>query len=129
MNLVIQLTFNLCTPFKYDIRCASLCGVDFVVTKKRREKRAQRKSYLKGVQRLQTTNLVVRGSWRSTTESLVEDRSQFVLLTQTFNLLVSEMILTRYNLLWPFVADRLALSLNHGEPAIWSHVNPLKSPS
>ena len=43
---------NLCTPFKHDIRCASLCGVEFVVTKKRREKRAQRESCLKGVQRL-----------------------------------------------------------------------------
>ena len=43
---------NLCTPFKHDIRCASLCGVEFVVTKKRTEKRAQRESCLKGVQRL-----------------------------------------------------------------------------
>ena len=40
---------NLCTPFKHDIRCASLCGVEFVVTK---EKRAQRESCLKGVLRL-----------------------------------------------------------------------------
>ena len=46
------MTYNLCTPFKHDIRCASLCGVEFVVTKKRREKRAQRESCLKGVQRL-----------------------------------------------------------------------------
>ena len=43
---------NICTSFKYDIRCASLCGVEFVVTKERREKRAQRESYLKGVRRL-----------------------------------------------------------------------------
>ena len=43
---------NLCTPFKHDIRCTSLCGVEFVVTKERREKRAQRESCLKGVQRL-----------------------------------------------------------------------------
>ena len=40
---------NLCTPFKHDIRSASLCGVEFVVTKERREKRAQRESCLKGV--------------------------------------------------------------------------------
>ena len=43
---------NQCAPFKYDIRCASLCGVEFVAIKERREKRAQRESYLKGVQRL-----------------------------------------------------------------------------
>ena len=42
------LTINLCTPFKHDIHCASLCGVEFVVTKERREKRAQRESCLKG---------------------------------------------------------------------------------
>ena len=47
-----RFTSNLCTPFKHDIRCASLCGVEFVVTKERREKRAQRESCLKGVQRL-----------------------------------------------------------------------------
>ena len=53
LNLFEQtLKNNLCTPFKYDIRCASFCGVEFVVTKERREKRAQRESYLKGVQRL-----------------------------------------------------------------------------
>ena len=44
--------YNLCTPFKHDIRCASLCGVEFVVTKERREKRAQRESCLKGVRAL-----------------------------------------------------------------------------
>ena len=43
---------NLCTPFKHDIRCTSLCGVEFVVTKERREKRAQRESCLKGVRSL-----------------------------------------------------------------------------
>ena len=43
---------NLCTPFKHDIRCASLRGVEFVVTKERREKRAQRESCLKGVRSL-----------------------------------------------------------------------------
>ena len=46
---------NLCTPFKHDIRCASLCGVKFVVTKERREKRAQRESCLKGVRSLQAS--------------------------------------------------------------------------
>ena len=46
------IQFNLYTPFKHDIRCASLCGVEFVVTKKKREKRAQRGSCLKGAQRL-----------------------------------------------------------------------------
>ena len=40
---------NLCTPFKHDFRCSSLCGVDFVF---KREKRAQRRSCLKGSQRL-----------------------------------------------------------------------------
>ena len=54
-----QQSYNLCTPFKYDIRCASLCGVEFVVTKKRREKRAQHESYLKGVRRLPIKELVV----------------------------------------------------------------------
>ena len=44
--------YNLCTPFKHDIRCASLCGV---VTKERREKRAQRESCLKGVQSLKSS--------------------------------------------------------------------------
>ena len=53
---------NLCTPFKYDIRCASLCGVEFVVTKERREKRAQRESYLKGVQRLLSKRSIERFS-------------------------------------------------------------------
>ena len=43
---------NHCTPFKHDIRCGSLCGVEFVVTKERREKRAQRESCLKGVRSL-----------------------------------------------------------------------------
>ena len=46
------ININLCTPFKHDIHCASLCGVEFVVTKERREKRAQRESCFKGVQRL-----------------------------------------------------------------------------
>ena len=53
---------NLCTPFKHDIRCASLCGVEFVITKERRKKRAQRESCLKGVRSLQEyvlTHLVV----------------------------------------------------------------------
>ena len=45
-------TFNLCTPFKHNIHCASLCGVEFVVTKERREKRTQRESCLKRVQRV-----------------------------------------------------------------------------
>ena len=44
--------YNLYTPFKHDIRCASLCGVDFIVTKERRKKRAQRESRLKGVRSL-----------------------------------------------------------------------------
>ena len=44
--------YNLCTPFKHDIRCASLCGSEFVVTKERREKRAQRESCLKEVRSL-----------------------------------------------------------------------------
>ena len=47
-----KISYNLCTPFKHDIRCASLCGVEFVVTKERREKRAQRESCLKGVNSL-----------------------------------------------------------------------------
>ena len=50
---------KLCTPFKHDIRCASLCGVEFVVTKERREKRAQRESCLKEVQRLHVPSLNV----------------------------------------------------------------------
>ena len=45
--------YNLCTPFKHDIRCASLCGVKFVVTKERRGKRAQFESSLKGVRSLE----------------------------------------------------------------------------
>ena len=32
------MTSNLCNPFKYDLRCASFCGVEFVFTKERREK-------------------------------------------------------------------------------------------
>ena len=47
---------NLCTPIKHDIHCASLCGVEFLVTKERREKRAQRESCLKGVQRLNNSD-------------------------------------------------------------------------
>ena len=46
------LIYNLCNPFKHDLRCASLCGVDFVFKRERREKRAQRRSCLKGLQRL-----------------------------------------------------------------------------
>ena len=56
--LTIAKYYNLCTPFKHDIRCASLCGVEFVVTKERREKRAQRESCLKGVRSLQYCNLL-----------------------------------------------------------------------
>ena len=52
-NIFWALTYNLRTPFKYDIRGASLCGVEFVVTKERRENRAQRESYLKDVRTLQ----------------------------------------------------------------------------
>ena len=33
---------NLCNPFEHDLRCASLCGVDFVFKRERREKRVQR---------------------------------------------------------------------------------------
>ena len=51
----IENLYNLCTPFKHDIRCASLCGVEFVITKERREKRAQRESCLKGVRALLAT--------------------------------------------------------------------------
>ena len=31
-------TYNLCEPFNPDLRCASLCGVEFVFKKERREK-------------------------------------------------------------------------------------------
>ena len=51
-NTAYYIICNLCSPFKHDIRCASLCGVEFVVTKERREKRAQRESCLKGVRSL-----------------------------------------------------------------------------
>ena len=51
-NHIKTTGYKHCTPFKHDIRSASLCGVEFVVTKERREKRAQRKSCLKGLQRL-----------------------------------------------------------------------------
>ena len=50
--LISKRTYNLCNPFKYDLRCASLCGVELVFTKERREKGAQRRSSLKGLQRL-----------------------------------------------------------------------------
>ena len=50
--IVLRFSYNPCTPFKHDIRCASLCGVEFVFTKERREKRAQRESCLKGVRAL-----------------------------------------------------------------------------
>ena len=40
---------NLCYPFKHGLRCTSLGGVEFVFTKKRREKEAQRRSCLKGL--------------------------------------------------------------------------------
>ena len=52
-NRLKSIIYNLCTPFKHDIHCASLCGVEFVVTKESREKRAQRESCLKGVERLE----------------------------------------------------------------------------
>ena len=42
----------LCDPFNPDLRCAPLCGVEFVFKKERREKRTQRRSGLKGLQRL-----------------------------------------------------------------------------
>ena len=48
-NIEEGLLNKHCTPFKHDIRSASLCGVEFLVTKERREKRAQRESCLKGV--------------------------------------------------------------------------------
>ena len=51
-SLLMTGFFNLCNPFNSDLRCASLCGVDFVFKKERREKRAQWRSYLKGFQRL-----------------------------------------------------------------------------
>ena len=50
--LISKRIYNLCNPFKYDLRCASLCGVEFVFTKERRENGAQRRSYFKGLQRL-----------------------------------------------------------------------------
>ena len=37
-NFCISLFYNLCNPFKHDLRCASLCGVEFVFKKDRREK-------------------------------------------------------------------------------------------
>ena len=46
-------TYHLCNPFKYELRCASFCGVEFAFKREIREKRAQRRSYLKGLQRLQ----------------------------------------------------------------------------
>ena len=36
--LISKRIYNLCNPFKYDLRCASLCGVEFVFTNERREK-------------------------------------------------------------------------------------------
>ena len=54
-----NIWYNLCTPFKHDIRRASLCGFEFVVTMERREKRAQRESCLKGVQRLYILNYII----------------------------------------------------------------------
>ena len=48
----LPFTSNLCNPFKHHLRCASLYGVDFVFKRERREKRAQRRSCLKGLQRL-----------------------------------------------------------------------------
>ena len=57
--MIICIIYNLCTPFKHDIRCASLCDVEFVVTKERRGKRAQRESCLKGVRSLLYECLVI----------------------------------------------------------------------
>ena len=45
-------SYNLCIPFKHDLHCASFCGLDSVFKRKRREKRAQRRSCSKGLQRL-----------------------------------------------------------------------------
>ena len=47
----------LCNPFNPDLRCTSLCGVYFVFKGHRREKRAQRRSGLKGLQRLKEFTL------------------------------------------------------------------------
>ena len=33
-----MVKYNLCNPFKHDLRCASLCGVEFVFPKERRGK-------------------------------------------------------------------------------------------
>ena len=40
---------NFCCPFKYDLRCAFLYGVDFGFAGEKREKRALRRLYLKGL--------------------------------------------------------------------------------
>ena len=58
---VVAENCNLCYPFSPDVRCASLYGVEFVFTKERREKKAQRRSRLKGLQRLKlasVTNII-----------------------------------------------------------------------
>ena len=49
---VVAENCNLCYPFSPDVRCASLYGVEFVFTKERREKKAQRRSGLKRLKRL-----------------------------------------------------------------------------
>ena len=51
----LPFTSNLCNPFKHHLRCASLYGVDFIFKRERREKRAQGRSCLKGLQRLYHT--------------------------------------------------------------------------
>ena len=37
-NLKEQKSINLCDPCKHDLRCASLCGVEFLFTWESREK-------------------------------------------------------------------------------------------
>ena len=52
----VKMYNNLCNPFKYDLCCATLCGADFVF---KREKRAQRRSYLKRLQCSDFTDLII----------------------------------------------------------------------
>ena len=51
-NTLLLWSYNLCTPFKHDSRCALFSLLSFVTTNSTPQREAQRMSCLKGVQRL-----------------------------------------------------------------------------
>ena len=104
--------YNLCNPFKHDLRCASICGVEFVFPKERREKRAQRRSWLKGLQSVtyRDYNHII---WFEVINELWSPKNL------SLNLLYTDSIID-FRLLYPLLKKirlrRIHVWKTHGEP-------------